>query len=77
MQCRGCGAFYYRRRWTLKLPAQVRGSTDNKGVFCPACKKMQEKYPAGDLRLLRVEGDERRTIVGILRNEELVPSQLG
>jgi hypothetical protein len=31
---------------------------------------MQEKYPVGELHLLGVEGDERRAIVSILRNEE-------
>jgi hypothetical protein len=70
IQCRGCGAFYYRRSWTLKLPAEARGSTDNKRAFCPACNKMQEKYPVGELHLLGVEGDERRAIVSILRNEK-------
>jgi hypothetical protein len=70
IQCSGCVAFYYRRRWTLKPPAEVRSSTDNKRTVCPACKKIKEKYPAGELHLLGLDGEERGAVVSILRNKE-------
>jgi hypothetical protein len=70
MQCSGCGAFYFRRRWTLKLPDGFSKSLLAHPIFCPACTKVREHYPSGELRLLGVELGERSEIARLLRNEE-------
>ncbi|HSE91029.1 MAG TPA: BCAM0308 family protein [Candidatus Binatia bacterium] len=70
IQCRGCGAFYVRRRWTLSPSPGFSPSVPAPFAYCPACKKMQEHYPGGELQLLGVDAGERGEIVRILRNEE-------
>jgi hypothetical protein len=70
IQCRGCGAFYVRRRWTLSPPPGFSPSVPAPFAYCPACTKMQEHYPGGELQLLGVEAGERGEIVRIMRNEE-------
>ena len=70
IQCSGCGAFYYRRRWTLKRPTRVPSSVHFNRTFCPACRKINEKYPSGELHLLGLEAADRRAVVSNLRNEE-------
>jgi hypothetical protein len=70
IQCGGCGAFYYRRRWTLKLPAGVQKPVPAIQTFCPACHKIKQNYPLGELRLLGVKAADQRSVVSIMRNEE-------
>ena len=69
-QCSGCGAFYARRRWTLTPPAEFIAPVHAHPVYCPACRKMRERYPGGELHLLGVEMGDRGEIARILRNEE-------
>jgi len=64
--CPRCGASYRRGRWTWKTaPA---GSTEH---VCPACRRIEDGYPAG---VLHVEGAfaraHRDEVVGLLRNFE-------
>lgn len=70
IQCSGCGAFYYRRRWTLSPPDGFSHPVHAHPTYCPACTKMRDHYPGGELHLLGVEGGERGEIARILRNEE-------
>jgi hypothetical protein len=72
LQYRGCGAFYYRRRWSLEPPSdpENRAQTEVHPVFCPACLKIRDRYPSGELRLSGVGARERRELMHILRNEE-------
>lgn len=73
-RCLGCGSFYYRRRWTLELPPDIRDRVDLSHeeifTFCPACRKMRQKYPSGELRLTEVGPSERQELFRVLRNEE-------
>jgi hypothetical protein len=73
-QCRGCGAFYYLQRWSLEPPAEMkappRAQTKLKPVLCPACLKIRDQYPLGELRLSAIEAQERPEVMRILRNEE-------
>lgn len=39
-------------------------------VLCPACRKIQDKYPGDELTLRGVEAENRAEIARILRNEE-------
>jgi len=72
LQCRGCGALYYRRRWSLEPLSDVNGSgqTNLRSVFCPACLKIRDRYALGELRISDVDAGERRELMHLLRNEE-------
>lgn len=70
MQCSGCGAFHYRRHWTLTPPPGVSAQTYERLVLCPACRKIQDRFPGGELTLRSVEPGSRAELARILRNEE-------
>lgn len=70
IQCSGCGAFHHRRHWTLTPPAGFISPIPSRLVFCPACRKIQDKFPGGELTLRGVEAADRGEIARILRNEE-------
>lgn len=70
IQCTGCGAFYYRRRWTLTPSEGIEKALRMGLLYCPACRKIKDRYPSGELHLSGVSGAERRHILHILRNEE-------
>ena len=70
IQCSGCGAFHYRRHWTLTPPGGFSSQIHSHLVFCPACRKIQDRFPGGELTLRGVEAENRGEIVRILRNEE-------
>lgn len=70
IQCSGCGAFHHRRHWTLTPPASFSSQIHSHLVFCPACRKIHERFPGGELTLRNVEAGERGEIASILRNEE-------
>jgi NMD protein affecting ribosome stability and mRNA decay len=70
IQCSGCGAFYYRRHWTLNPPGKISTQVHVHPVYCPACNKIKDRYPGGELRLAGFDSAERREIARILRNEE-------
>jgi hypothetical protein len=70
IQCTGCGAFYFRRRWTLSLPSGFSNPVQAHPIYCPACTKTRERFPGGELHLVGVEAANRNEIARILRNEE-------
>ncbi len=70
IQCSGCGAFYYRRHWTLVPPGEFSSQVHAHPVYCPACAKIRDRYPGGEVRLHGMNNSERGEIVRILRNEE-------
>lgn len=70
IQCTGCGAFYHRRHWMLAAPPAFYPPSPMRPIFCPACRKIQERYPSGELSLKGMDADERQEILRILRNEE-------
>jgi hypothetical protein len=70
IQCGGCGAFHYRRHWTLTPPTGFSSESQRSHVLCPACRKIQDRYPEGELTLRGVEAGNREEIARILRNEE-------
>ena len=74
LQCIGCGAVYYRRRWALTLPAGVpifiAAVDTTRRTLCPGCVKIREGYPSGEVVLSGVTEDDKREIFRILRNEE-------
>jgi hypothetical protein len=64
--CKGCGALYRDGRWTWVAPP-----ADAHQTLCPACRRIQDDYPAG---LVVVEGEfaasHREEIRGLVRNIE-------
>jgi hypothetical protein len=70
IQCSGCGAFHHRRHWSLTLPAGFSGQIHKHLVFCPACRKIHDRFPGGELTMRGVEAGNRREIARILLNEE-------
>jgi len=70
IRCSGCGAYYHRRHWTLTAPPGFEAPLHAHPVYCPACHKIKDRYPGGELRLLGIEAGERKELFGILRNEE-------
>jgi len=74
LRCPECGSVYYRRRWTLTPPPEIRDRAEfservSSGL-CPACRKIRERYPSGELRLIGVGSGERRELFQLLKNEE-------
>lgn len=64
--CRRCGAAYLHGRWQHAMPA-----ADAKEVTCPACRRIEDGFPAGYVSLHgeRVSA-ERDALVRIARNVE-------
>lgn len=64
--CPKCGAVFHKGRWTWETqPAQAHAE------MCPACHRIQDKYPAGFLTL---EGpflqEHKEELLHLARNEE-------
>lgn len=70
IRCAGCGAFYYRRRWSLSSPAGFGNTGVSRRIYCPACRKIKDRRASGELHLAGVAPHERREVLQILRNEE-------
>jgi NMD protein affecting ribosome stability and mRNA decay len=74
LSCRGCGAIYYRRRWALEPPREVRERVElGDGVsltYCPACQKMRDHYWLGVVQISGIDAGEKREVVRLLKNEE-------
>ena len=70
IQCSGCGAFYYRRHWTLNPSSGFSYPVHAHPIYCTACRKVRDRFPGAELHLLGVEAGERGEIVRIMRNEE-------
>jgi len=70
IQCSGCGAFYHRRHWTLVPPAGFNPPVHVHPIYCPACRKIKERCPSGEVDLLGVGAGDRGEVLRILRNEE-------
>jgi hypothetical protein len=64
--CTSCEATYRDGRWTWDAPP-----ADARRTLCPACRRIQDDYPAG---LVIVEGEfaasHREEILGLARNLE-------
>src|SRR6516164_8386706 len=59
IQCPGCGAFYFRRNWTLNPPSGFSNPVHSHPVYCPECMKIKDGYPSVELPILGVEPAER------------------
>jgi len=63
--CEECGATFHAGRWSWNPP-----QTDARKGLCPACERVRDRYPAGELRLPKGFVDEHDEIVGLIRNTE-------
>lgn len=63
--CPQCSAVYGRGRWRwAQRPANAREH------LCPACRRINERFPAGTITLHRVSAGLKDQIIGLVRNEE-------
>jgi hypothetical protein len=69
-QCASCGAFSYKGRWSVNPPPGSMRPSERGRTVCPACRKIREHYPGGELYLLEVQAADRKDLAAILRNEE-------
>lgn len=64
--CPECGALFRNGRWSRETPP-----FDAPRNLCPACQRIRDRYPAGEIR---IEGSFREQhageIIGLLRNVE-------
>lgn len=70
IQCRGCGAYYHRRRWSLEAPTGFSPPVQFQPVYCPACRKIKEHSASGEVDLHAFGESDRGEILRLLRNEE-------
>ena len=65
---------YYGRRWTVTplggVPTFIAPAGTTERTFCPACRKIRDGYPSGEVVLSGVTENDKREIFRILRNEE-------
>lgn len=64
--CPGCGLVFERGRWLWEArPANAQAH------LCPACHRVKDKYPAGQVTLSgEFLAQHRDEILGLVRNEE-------
>lgn len=63
--CTGCGAVYCAGRWSWRArPAEARSIT------CPACRRIHDRFPAGELRLEGAFLERHDELMGLIRNVE-------
>ncbi len=66
--CPSCKAVYKNGRWTWEKPDET---TEYNEALCPACKRIQDKYPGG---LVRIEGsyfkEKKEELMNLIRNVE-------
>lgn len=64
--CPQCGALFHKGRWTWgEKPPEAHQE------MCPACRRMHDKYPAGELHIRGAFFSAHRDeILGLARNEE-------
>jgi len=64
--CRQCGAVYHRGRWQWG-PTPADAHQD----LCPACRRINDRFPAGTVTLHGDIARQRKDeIIGLARNEE-------
>jgi NMD protein affecting ribosome stability and mRNA decay len=73
IQCDNCGAVYFRQRWTAAAADVPNWRQMQKRAIagvCPACRKIRDDYPSGEVSVVGLGPEETREIVRLLRNEE-------
>lgn len=70
LRCGGCGAFFYRRRWTLTIPPEIRATPTGRPIYCPACHKTKQHSASGVLSLTGIDRREVSGLLRLLRKEE-------
>ena len=69
--CKTCGALYHKGRWTWG--ARPAGADE---IVCPACLRIQDKYPKGFVTLKGSFKDEHRDqVMGVIHNTETKEKQ--
>jgi len=65
--CAKCGSVFKDGRWTWSPPPQGEVNKE----LCPACRRIEDKYPGG---IVRLEGpyflEHKEEIINLVKNEE-------
>jgi hypothetical protein len=63
--CPTCGAVWHKGRWTWgEKPEGAHAHV------CPACQRIRDRYPAGELRLEGEFGERKTEILQLVHNQE-------
>lgn len=69
--CKGCGAVYWHKRWSMEGPPAGTLTRTIHSVLCPACCKVRDHFVVGTVT---VEGTfwkgHREEILHLIRNQE-------
>ena len=64
--CTECGAMYVNGRWSWEKPTEAVN-----GIICPACRRIADRFPAGQIELKGSFFDEHRDeILNLVHNIE-------
>lgn len=70
-RCPDCGAHYHKGHWTWTAPDQPAPAQAVQEHACPACQRIRDDYPAGEVQ---IEGEfakaHREEIIHLARNIE-------
>ena len=70
--CSNCGALFHEGRWQW---AEAVPKEAHRGA-CPACHRINDKFPAGEITLSgRFLNEHREEIIGLIRNTERAEKQ--
>lgn len=62
--CTECNVVYHGGRWYWGAPPLC----DEQSCVCPACQRIQDRYPAGTIRLQSLPAKHRDEILAMIRN---------
>jgi NMD protein affecting ribosome stability and mRNA decay len=72
--CKACHAIYHNKHWHFderEFKTLQSGHSNNTAVYCPACRKIQDKFASG---IVTLKGDfvrrHREEIINLVKNEE-------
>lgn len=71
--CPSCNAIYFKKKWNFdeNLFKKVEKDKNVNHLKCPACRKIEDHYPMGIIRLAgNFVSEHREEIVNLLHSEE-------
>lgn len=70
-RCPDCGAHYHKGHWTWSVPSENTGSPAPQEHLCPACERIKDDYPAGEVQVAGAFlAAHRQEIIDLARSVE-------
>lgn len=70
-RCSDCGLVYRDGRWRRLRPKETRPPADGPETVCPACRRIRDDYPAGQITLRgRFLDRNRQELLNLVRHQE-------